>query len=119
MSENLTTAKQIQANLKEIDDFLAEHGWTETYYQRRYLRSAIKLLAISELVSPSYIDNRMIKCACGQPDCKIGLNFDQEEDRKDRFMMRLTDKYGNEATMYVDRKTRDEIIKELKSFKLK
>ena len=51
----------------------------------------------SHTVYISFLDNRKIKCSCKSLDCKIGINFDEN-------VMLLTDRYGNEHPMYMDKK---------------
>lgn len=65
----------------------------------------------THVVFESFIDNRTIVCGCGNKECKIGLSFDSEPD-----IMRLTDKYGNEHGMHLNRENIKELIKHLKSF---
>lgn len=57
----------------------------------------------SYTVYPSSIDNRIVKCACGFRDCKIGVNASENG-------LFLTDKYGNEHLMYIDDKNSKELI---------
>lgn len=58
----------------------------------------------------SGIDNRMVHCSCGKKDCKVGLNFDEG-------VMLLTNKYGNETAMQLNKENIDEIISQLKQMK--
>ena len=60
------------------------------------------------IVYPSNIDNRKITCACGNPNCKIGINFDSAPDGKE--YMLLTDKFGNEHTMRLSSENINEIM---------
>ena len=46
------------------------------------------------------MDNRDIKCACGNLQCKIGLSFDQEPGQGSELLY-LYDKHDNEALMYL------------------
>lgn len=62
-------------------------------------------------VYASHIDNRQIKCACGSPDCKRGLAFDSNPA-----VMILTDKYGNEHSMRLDKSNVRELIKILREY---
>lgn len=55
-------------------------------------------------VYPSNIDNRQIKCACGNPNCKIGFNFPTEDG------IFLTDKYGNEHNCHLSVESIDQLI---------
>ena len=55
----------------------------------------------------SNIDNRKVKCSCGKEGCKVGLNFDEN-------VMLLTNKFGNETAMQLDKQNIDEIIDYLK-----
>lgn len=59
--------------------------------------------------SDSSIDDRHIKCACGESRCRIGLRFDCEP-----VIMFLTDKYGNNHAMYLKKSTIKDLIKQLK-----
>ena len=60
------------------------------------------------LVYPSNIDCRKIKCACGNPDCKIGFNFPTEDG------IFLTDKYGNEHNCHLSVENIDQLISNLR-----
>lgn len=59
----------------------------------------------SHIIYPNSLDNRMVRCGCRKPDCKIGLNFDSSPN-----VMLLTDKYGNEHAMHLTK----ENIKQIK-----
>ena len=65
----------------------------------------------SHIVYESYIDNRKIKCSCGSSGCKVGINFDSDPD-----VMLLTDKFGNEHPMKLDKVNVRELIKALKEY---
>lgn len=65
----------------------------------------------SHIVYESYIDNRQIKCSCGSEDCKVGINFDSDPD-----VMLLTDKFGNEHPMKLDKTNVGQLIKVLKEY---
>lgn len=60
----------------------------------------------------NHIDNRIIKCACGNPKCKIGINSDSDPN-----ILFLTDKYGKEHAMHLNKENTKELISLLKSFK--
>ena len=49
----------------------------------------------------------MIKCTCGDPNCKTGISFDRDG-------LYLHTKDGQEALMYVDANTIVALIHELK-----
>lgn len=57
------------------------------------------------------IDCRTIKCSCGKTNCKIGISFDTEPD-----IMWLTDKFGNEHSMYLGKENVKQLIQSLKAF---
>lgn len=57
------------------------------------------------------IDCRHVKCSCGESGCRIGVSFDSEPD-----VMRLTDKFGNQHCMHLDKKTARLLIRHLKDF---
>lgn len=65
----------------------------------------------SHIVYEDNMDMRTIKCSCGDPDCKIGISFDDHPS-----IMRLTDKYGNEHAMHLDNKNVKKLISDLKSY---
>lgn len=65
----------------------------------------------SHIVLESYIDNRKIKCSCGKLDCKMGINFDS-----DPVVMLLTDKYGNEHPMKLNKTNVKQLIKTLREY---
>ena len=65
----------------------------------------------SHIIYEDHIDLRTIKCSCDSPDCKIGISFDSDPE-----IMRLTDKYGNEHTMYLNKKNAKQLIEYLKSY---
>ena len=58
----------------------------------------------------SHIDNRMVKCSCGEKECKIGLNFDGGDGKE---IMRLTDRFGNEHTMYLSESNINDTLQRL------
>jgi hypothetical protein len=58
----------------------------------------------------SHIDNRMVKCSCGEEKCKIGLNFDGGDGKE---VMRLTDKFGNEHTMCLSEQNINDTLERL------
>jgi len=51
----------------------------------------------------------MIKCACGDPECKIRINFDSASQA-----LWFTDKEGMETLMYLDANTIVDLISRLK-----
>jgi hypothetical protein len=59
---------------------------------------------------PSSIDARKVKCSCGEQQCKVGLNFDDN-------VMLLTNKFGNETVMQLNIENIDEIIEWLKQIR--
>ena len=61
------------------------------------------------IVYEDHLDMRSIKCACGKENCKIGLSFDSDPD-----IMRLTDKFGNEHAMHLNKINVTQLIKDLK-----
>jgi hypothetical protein len=56
------------------------------------------------------VDTRSIVCACGKEGCKIGVSFDELQ----RPLMYLTDKYGNDHSMTIDKDSAAQIIAHLK-----
>ena len=64
------------------------------------------------VIFPSEIDFRKIKS--NYPKSKVGLNFDSNPS-----VILLTYRYGNEHPLELDNEMIDEIIKELKSLKVK
>lgn len=69
-----------------------------------------KLTIDANIEFTSNIDVRKVKCSCGKEDCKVGLNFDDNA-------MLLTNKFGNETAMQLDKENIDEIIVWLKQIK--
>lgn len=59
----------------------------------------------------SNIDCRTIICACGEPNCKIGLSFDSEPS-----IVMLTDKFGNDHAMHLNKKNAKQIMKSIKAY---
>lgn len=68
--------------------------------------------------TPTSLDNREIKCSCGEPKCRIGLNFDHGSEPSQQYML-LTDKNGNEYNMHLNPENTKELIAYLKSLKFK
>jgi len=58
------------------------------------------------------LDNRKVKCACGNPQCQIGVNFDSEPN-----VMLMTNKHGDDAVMHLNDENIDELIEILKQYK--
>ena len=58
------------------------------------------------------IDNRKVICACGNLECKIGINFDSEPN-----VMLMTNKHGDDAVMYLNDENIDDLIEFLKQYK--
>jgi len=70
-----------------------------------------KQLTLSSILDfESSIDARKVKCSCGKENCKVGLNFDEN-------VMLLTNKFGNETAMQLDKQNIDEIILHLRQIK--
>jgi hypothetical protein len=100
--QNLTHMDQLTTHdFNEIDRSAEEKGLKGTITRQSRI---------------SHIDLRKVNCACRKPDCRIGLNFDTDADNN-RAIMRLTNKYGEETTMYLDRQTIDCIIEHLRELK--
>ncbi len=59
----------------------------------------------------SDIDNRDVLCGCNDEHCKIGISFDSEPD-----IMRLTDKFGNEHAMRLNKQIAKQLIERLTEY---
>jgi hypothetical protein len=68
--------------------------------------------------TPTNLDNRKVKCACGNAGCRIGLNFDQGSEPSQQYML-LTDKNGNEHNMHINPENKKELMGHLKQIKFK
>lgn len=65
------------------------------------------------------INLRTIKCNCKDPNCITGISFDGNESKDAQCLLRFHDKNNLEQIMYIGNKEIDDLIKLLKSFKIK
>lgn len=87
----------------EIAKQYGEHG--------AYTQIFDKIYSVYLQNLPSHIDNRTVKCTCGNPNCKTGLNFDLLDGNNTCIL--LTDRNGNEHHMHTTLETINQIAENL------